>query len=236
MTTPAASVDTLVTAVVQGDMDTLEACVTPANVNATDATHRLSLLLWALTAEDPAAVALLLERGASLLLHDANGFHALHRGVWCGNVALVELLLYDRAPPERGGGRRWRPGAQRLLHHPHEATGRTPLLLAVVRGDLAMVRLLLASGADASQRDRDGFDAADLAALCGWLHLVQYLQAVAALGAGASLSGRPLEERLQYHAEQYSETAKTLEQKRMLDDINRLICSSVAPQSRVAAQ
>jgi hypothetical protein len=69
--------------------------------------------------------------------------------------------------------RGWLQGAREALarganaDHARQPDGRTALMLAAQRGDAAMVRLLIDSGADIQRLDRDGLSAADWARRAG---------------------------------------------------------------------
>ena len=56
-----------------------------------------------------------------------------------------------------------------------DVAGRTPLMLAAFRGDLAAVRRLLASGVDVDARDKDGVTALMFASHKGHLAIVREL-------------------------------------------------------------
>ncbi|CCW70903.1 unnamed protein product [Phytomonas sp. Hart1] len=144
----------------------------------------------------------------------------------------------------RGGARRraptWRAGAQRLVNLPHAATGRTPLLLAAICGNIEVVRMLLDEcGAELSVVDRNGFSALDLAALCGHASLVSMLIEESEFNQVQLIPQRCVEsihEKLRQRVEDFCETAKCLQQREQLDEINRIACMPLASQSFAASQ
>lgn len=280
MQTSSSSVlNSLLSAVIDGDLSFLISNLTPKNVNYCDPRYRLPLLQWAISLGRLPTTQLLLSRGASLLIVDGNGFTPLHRAVWCADVAVVTMILFaspaartreTTAPHsstvaplnaaanggmgvrggDTGGGHAftqwlgshtserskskskkhelsWRPGAQQLVNVPHTATGRTPLMLAAVRGSAVLVSLLLdCCHADMHLKDKDGYTAAELAALCGHTDILNLFLAKAE-GDG---SGRAFQH-IQQHAEDYVLTAKTVKQQQRLNEVNRRVCEDLALQS-----
>lgn len=126
----------------------------------------------------------------------------------------------------------WRPGAQRLVNMPHVATGRTPLMLAAARGNEAIVTLLInVCGADIYMKDKDGFTAADLAALCGHTAILQlFLLKVEGDGTGRAFQS------IQQQAEEFCDTAKTLAQRERLNQMNNMMCLDLSLQSYVSSR
>ena len=72
----------------------------------------------------------------------------IHRAVSMGNQEMIAYLLSQK-------------GIE--LNHP-DVDGYTPLMRAVARGDQTVVDMLLPAGADPRQRNKDGLDAAAVAA------------------------------------------------------------------------
>ncbi len=96
----------------------------------------------------PAAVTLLLERGASVDALSTNPMKltALHSAAAGGSAEAVDLLLARGADPNA-----------------KQHGGFTPLQSAAANGNVPMVKSLLLRGADASAASDDGRTAADLA-------------------------------------------------------------------------
>lgn len=128
---------------------------------------RAAALHWA---GKPEAVRALLKAGVRVDLRDAKGRTALHltTGVWYPKAAAVTLLLAA--------------GADVNAKSP---TGSTPLLEALRRRQLEIVRLLLAAGAKVDVRDGNGDTPLALARQAG-APFVKLLS-----GAGARDDGRP---------------------------------------------
>lgn len=97
----------------------------------------------------------LIARGAAL---DQPGWTALHYAASGNSLEVTELLI------ERGA----RVDAR-------APNGRTPLMLAVLHADEALVDALLAAGADRTVLDRNDIDAAELARRAGREHLERRL-------------------------------------------------------------
>lgn len=130
-----------------------------------------------------------------------------------------------------GSTLRWREGAKRLVNAVHPSTGRTPLMLAAVRGSAHIVDFLVnVCDADMYCRDVEGFTAFDLAALCGHLHILRIFLAKAD-GDGTGRAFPCLQQR----AEEFGETAKTIPQRNVLNDMNRLMALDYSRQSYVSA-
>lgn len=126
----------------------------------------------------------------------------------------------------------WRVGAMRLVNAVHPSTGRTPLMLATIRGSATIVDFLLnVCDADMYCEDAEGFTAVDLAALCGHLSILRIFLAKAdRVGTGSEFP------RLQQRVEEFGETAHTIPRRNMLNEVNRLMALDFSSQSRVAAR
>jgi uncharacterized protein len=92
----------------------------------------------------------LISRGANVNIRDAKGMTPLVLASNLGFVEGVELLVEKKA----------------LVDEP-SSTGETPLIAAVHRRDLAMLRVLLKAGADPARADNSGRTALDYARLDG---------------------------------------------------------------------
>lgn len=127
---------------------------------------------------------------------------------------------------------RWRKGGQRLVNAIHPLTGRTPLMLAAVRGSASIVQFLVnVCEADIYFRDNEGFTAFDLAAMCGHLHILHlFLSKADGDGLGNAF---PF---LQQRAELFGENAKTIHQRQVLNEMNRMMSADFARQSYVSAR
>jgi ankyrin repeat protein len=89
----------------------------------------------------------LLARGADANMRDRQGNTAMMIAVESGNGELIDILKAGRANPNLGNG-----------------GGETPLIRAVQRRDLALVRAVLAAGGDPDQTDNvAGMSARDYA-------------------------------------------------------------------------
>lgn len=242
---PSAGCHELLQAVMAGDLRMLLDCITSANVNYVDPQYRLSLVMWAVSLGRLPTTELLLSCGASIAQVDRYGFTILHRAVWSGDVSLLRMILFlspayllngKRDGVGHGsslGAMRWRHGAQRLINAIHSGTGRTPLMLAAVRGDVAVVRFLLQDcQADLYLVDKDGLSAMDLAALCGHCSVVQILLELApGDGTGSICFPEP-----QQRAEDYCDIAKTVPQRFRLRSVNKRLTEELMEASRIAAQ
>ena len=92
----------------------------------------------------------LIAKGANVNLSDARGTTALQLAVSLGFPEGVELLVTQKA----------------RIDDPN-ASGETPLIAAVHRRDIALMRLLLKAGADPDRADNSGRSARDYALLGG---------------------------------------------------------------------
>jgi ankyrin repeat protein len=58
-----------------------------------------------------------------------------------------------------------------------DASGKTPLMLAVWKENLPLVKLLVSKGADKSAKNNEGLSAADVAELTGNGDIIDFLRA-----------------------------------------------------------
>ncbi|MBD8631743.1 ankyrin repeat domain-containing protein [Oxalobacteraceae sp. CFBP 8755] len=107
-------------------------------------------LMMAAFKRDGDTVRALLDKGAKV---NQPGWTALHYAAASGDAAIAQLLI------ERG--------AQVNALSPRPSGAVSPLMMAAREGQDAMVRLLLAKGADAGLKNTEGFTAAQLAKQAG---------------------------------------------------------------------
>jgi ankyrin repeat protein len=105
--------------------------------NANAEVHGFTALMAAATAGDLANVASLLDHGAEVRRQREDGYTAVYGGALSGNAAVVKLLLNCGADPN----------VVHVITNPTYDL-QTPLTLAAWLGDGAVVRELLARGAD----------------------------------------------------------------------------------------
>ncbi|ANY21420.1 Ankyrin repeats (3 copies) [Tsuneonella dongtanensis] len=119
-------------------------------VNTRDLTNGETALHYVVQRRDELWTKFLLERGANPNIADKNGVTPLTIAASLGFVEGVERLV-------KAGGR----------IDTTNAAGETPLIAAVHRRDMAIVRLLLKHGASADRTDNSGRSARDYATLMG---------------------------------------------------------------------
>ncbi len=150
----------------------------PELLNARDDRHRAGAVQWAVVANQPAILELLIERGADLDAGDRHGMTALHSAAIFNRADMVRRLLARGADPYAMG---LGYGAIRLtpLHKAAEAGSLeaaaallddgvdvnvlteganrvTPLHIAAARGHQGIIRLLAERGARMNLRDVTG--------------------------------------------------------------------------------
>lgn len=108
--------------------------------------HSASALIYATSLNQSRCVEELLNAGADPRVTSTDGKTALHYAALKGHTELIEKLLDFGALPDARDGE-----------------GNTPLMLAIQKQDLDGVRLLLNRGADRTQRNLMGKDAASIA-------------------------------------------------------------------------
>lgn len=151
-------------------------------------------IMYAALSGKPDTVSLLLERGARVDAVAENGWTALMIASVKGYVAVARLLLERGAEPNQADVYSWTPlmravYEQRLqmarLLARHRRTrvnqrgenGVTALHLAVVKGNVDIVKLLLAQGADPDIKDNSGRTALDFAKQNNNLGLLRIMDA-----------------------------------------------------------
>ncbi|ESL09668.1 hypothetical protein TRSC58_02608 [Trypanosoma rangeli SC58] len=233
-------IELLLLAVEKDDVEFLTRILTPQNVNFVDTERRMTLLMWAVALRRHSIVELLLGLGASMYPRDMFQFNVFHHAAWCSDVKMLEILLY--LPSSSGGAyarsggsgflrptsRQFRPGSRALVDLPHSYTGRTPLMLAAIRGDASTVDFLIRkAGSSLSLTDFRGNTAMDLAARYGHKTVVTIF-----LSRGDD-DADLFFERTRRQAEANCEEATTIQQLEVQKDLNVLYVGS-ASQSFVA--
>jgi hypothetical protein len=126
----------------------------------------------------------LIEAGAFIEAHDERGFTPLVLASYNGQESTTALLLKMSAlpdgRPEDGGSsalmgvgfKGYAAIARLLLDHEADPNrcnraGQTPLMMAALFGQIEIITMLLAAGADRTLRDASGNIAADVAAAQG---------------------------------------------------------------------
>ncbi len=113
-------------------------------------------LIWAARSGSVDALRVLLDAGADVNLPGSSGDNwdatPLQHAILARQAGAVALLLNRGADPNRGGG------------------SLSPLFLAAGDTDPAMLKLLLAHGADPSVENQDGYTPLSLAVSAGTLH------------------------------------------------------------------
>ena len=170
----------MIRAVRAGDIARVEKMLStrPGLLNARDDHHRAGAVQWAVVANRPAILELLIERGADLDAGDRHGMTALHSAAIFNRADMVQRLLARGADPYAMG---LGYGAIRLtpLHKAAEAGSLeaveallddgvnvnvlteganrvSPLHIAAARGHQGVIRLLADRGAQMNLRDVTG--------------------------------------------------------------------------------
>lgn len=128
-------------------------------VNTRDVTTGQTALHIVTARRDLTWMNFLLARGANVNVRDARGVTPLVLACNLGFVDGVQLLVDRKA----------------RLDEPNDA-GETPLISAVHRRDLAMMRILLKAGADPDRADNSGRSARDYAKLGGGTQLLSEIE------------------------------------------------------------
>ena len=204
-------------AVVSGDVATTKSLLCAGNANYRDPKEGLTLLGWAVACGQVSVAAALLDAGAKRHVPDRHGFTPLHRAAAEGKHSMVELLLTHPGGIAAVGG-----GVGVDVNVPSSPGRRTPLILASIRGDAAMVALLWRHGADVDARDADGMSALDHATYRGFNAVVSLL-----IGHGAECNAA------RYYCEEGIKHVATVPQRDSFESIVKDLCAPWAPQSLV---
>lgn len=129
----------LAQAVARGDIQAIAEQVTQGRLSE-QGDRQVTLPQWAILAQQPQSLALLLELGADASTPGLDGNSALHTAAAVQDPQYLRLLL------EQGGA----------VNPRNAVTGATPLATAVLAGREEQLRLLLLSGADVTLSDRLG--------------------------------------------------------------------------------
>ncbi|CAI1930275.1 Ribulose-5-phosphate 4-epimerase and related epimerases and aldolases [Serratia quinivorans] len=129
----------LAQAVARGDIQAIGEQVTQGRLSE-QGDRQVTLPQWAILAQQPQSLALLLELGADASTPGLDGNSALHTAAAVQDPQYLRLLL------EQGG----------VVNPRNAVTGATPLATAVLAGREEQLRLLLVSGADVTLSDRLG--------------------------------------------------------------------------------
>ena len=167
----------LMTCASTGNADAVRALIARgADVNAKEPSQNQDALMWAASERHSNVVRLLVEAGADTRAHTKKGFTALHFAAREGDIESVRLLLAagvninitslpDKAETKQdtnasaSGGRSasgTAPQAAAPRGPAYQATiseGSTPLLVATMRGHVALALFLLEQGADPNVLD-----------------------------------------------------------------------------------
>lgn len=137
-----------------GAVDAVRALlVRGADVNAKEPTQHQTAVMWAAAEQHPNVLQALIEARADLAAHTKMGFTALHFAARAGDVESVRTLIAagvdvnirSQPDPEPPGARRGPAlGGNGVTSFP----GSTALLVATVRGHVALALFLLDRGAD----------------------------------------------------------------------------------------
>src|SRR5262245_3894213 len=149
----------IMTCASSGNVDAVRALIARgADVNASEPSQDQNALMWAASERHANVVRLLIEAGANTQAHTKKGFTALHFAAREGDIDTVRQLLVsgmnvnirslpDAAVASLPAGPRG-PGYQATI-----SAGSTPLLVATVRGHVALALFLLEQGADPNLLD-----------------------------------------------------------------------------------
>jgi ankyrin repeat protein len=142
----------------EGHVDTMHVLLERgASVDARDV-NGVTPLMVATYGGHTDAMRLLIERGADVCAGDSEGATALHRAAFGGNPEPVTDLRLSQHPYSEQGHSK---AVHLLINSGAEvnatdASGWTPLMMAMGAGEMEVVRLLLDAGANVNASDNDG--------------------------------------------------------------------------------
>lgn len=219
--------NSLLEAVSNGNPDEVKRCLNEGNANFRDPADGVTLLARAVSGNHIEVVKLLLEKGASMKVADNVGFVPIHRAAWSGTYEMVQLLLDHgadvNAVVDGHYVAAWRAPRDNASAGNSSAERKTPLILAAMRGDVDLVALLTANGADVDHRDGFNMAAIDHAALEGRAEVVDFL-----LERGSDANAARV---LAAYGSDHN--AKTVPQRESYNEIAKTLCAVWAPQCRV---
>lgn len=126
-------------AVAQGDTQQIGVLASPESVRQRGE-HQVTMLQWAILAQQPTSVRALLQAGADAAQTGLDGNSALHTAAQIEDAEYLSLLLTSGAS----------------INVSNSVTGATPLAAAVLAGREKQVKVLLEAGANSSLADRLG--------------------------------------------------------------------------------
>ena len=150
-----------------------------ANID-TGNSRGMTALMWAVKRDDCAMVDALLDEGADVGVEGCSGWTAMGIAARHGRRSiaqvLIEVIRRDKIAGEMN--------ADRVLNHRSTANGGlTPVAIAAIHRDEAMVRCLMRLGAKPGVKCHRGYVAGEHAAEAGWTVLGLWLQETQAFGA-----------------------------------------------------
>lgn len=137
-------------------------------------------LMWAVKRDDCAMVDALLDEGADVSVEGCSGWTALSIAARYGRQSIAQVLMEVIRRDKIAG----EMNADRVLNHRSTANkGLTPVAIAAIHRDEAMVRCLMRLGAKPGVKCHRGYVAGEHAAEAGWTVLGLWLQETQAFGA-----------------------------------------------------
>lgn len=140
----------------------------------------MTSLMWAVKRDDYAMVDILLDEGADMAVEGCTGWTAMSIAARHGRKDITQLLVETLRRDKNAG----EMNADRVLNHRSSVNaGLTPLAIAAIHRDEAMVRCLLRLGAKPGVKCHRGYRPGEHAAMAGWTVLGLWLQETRAFGA-----------------------------------------------------
>lgn len=150
-----------------------------ADVDANNS-RGMTALMWAVKRDDYAIVDALLEEGADVSVEGRTGWTAMSIAARHGRIEIAQLLVDSVRRDEVSGD--W--NANRVLNHRSALMrGLTPLMIAAIHRNEALVRYLMRLGADPGVTCHQDKTAAKHATQAGWPALGVWLQGTRAFGS-----------------------------------------------------